>query len=260
MATEAVVATLREAGCVFAEDEAALLLEAAPTPEALAGLVARRVEGIPLEQILGWAEFRGLRVHIEPGVFVPRRRTEFLAEQAIEYIRPGSVVVDVCCGSGAIGAAVAAQVGQVELYATDIDAAAVRCARRNVPSARVDRGDLFEPLPRTLRGRVELAVANVPYVPTTAIGWMPPEAREHEPAAALDGGADGLDVLRRVAAAAPYWLAPGGRLLIEVDQGQQDAAAACFTAHGLRAELVRSDSATVVVGMADAASQARSPG
>lgn len=251
MAPDAVVAALREAGCVFAEDEAALLLEAAANPEALAALVARRVEGLPLEQLLGWAEFRGMRVHVEPGVFVPRRRTEFLAEQAIRFTRPGAIVVDVCCGSGAIGAAVAAQVGEVELYATDTEPAAVRCARRNLPATRgVYLGDLFRPLPHRLRGRVEVAVANVPYVPSAAIAGMPPEARDHEPRAALDGGTDGLDLLRRAAAQAPGWLAPGGRLLIEVDERQAATACEAFTANGLAVELVASEAATVVLGTA----------
>ncbi|HEY0700830.1 MAG TPA: methyltransferase, partial [Micromonospora sp.] len=128
----ATVTELRTAGCVFAEDEARLLLAAAGTPVELAALVARRVAGEPLEVVLGWAEFCGLRIAVDPGVFVPRQRSGFLVRQAVELGRPGAVVVDLCCGSGALGVAVATGLGRVELHAADVEPAAVRCARRNV--------------------------------------------------------------------------------------------------------------------------------
>src|SRR3954470_23948551 len=127
-----VVDRLRGAGCVFAEAEAELLMAAARSPEELAALVERRVAGLPLEQVLGWAEFCGLRIAVEPGVFVPRRRTEFLVRQAVALAQAPVVVVDMCCGSGAVGAALAAVRPRVEVYAVDIDPAAVRCARRNL--------------------------------------------------------------------------------------------------------------------------------
>ncbi len=135
---------------------------------------------------------------------------------------PGRVVLDLCCGTGAVGAAIHAAVGGVELYASDIEPAAVRCARRNVEplGGQVFEGDLFDALPASLRGRVDLLVVNAPYVPTEAIALMPPEAREHEPHITLDGGADGVDVQRRVAAGAAEWLAPGGHLLIETSREQ----------------------------------------
>lgn len=245
-----VVARLRAAGCVFAEDEARVLVEAARGPEELALLTARRVAGLPLEQVVGWAEFCGLRVVVEPGVFVPRRRTEFLVRVAVGVARSGSVVVDLCCGSGAVGAAVVDRVAGVELHAVDVDPAAVACARRNVGAARVYAGDLYEPLPVSLAGRVDVLVANAPYVPTEAIGLMPPEAREHEPRVALDGGSDGLDVQRRVIAGAARWLAPGGRLLVETGARQASGTVAAFAAGGLRAEVVSDEelSATVVIG------------
>jgi release factor glutamine methyltransferase len=245
-----VVATLRAAGCVFAEDEAALLTAAADDPADLDALVARRVAGEPLEHLLGWAEFSGLRIAVAPGVFVPRLRTEALAEEAIVRTRPGAVVVDLCCGSGAVGAAVAAAVAGIELHAADVDPAAVACARRNLSGAAVHRGDLFAALPTGLRGRIDVLVANAPYVPTSAIGLMPPEARDHEPAVALDGGDDGLAVLRRIIAGAPDWLAPGGALLFETGTAQiADAVAAVRTA-GLHPRVVEDDErgATVVVG------------
>jgi release factor glutamine methyltransferase len=247
-----IVTRLRAAGCVFAEDEARLLVSAARTPAELAAMVDRRVVGLPLEQVLGWAEFCGLRIAVDPGVFVPRRRTEFLVKQARTLLRPRSIIVDLCCGAGAIGAALAAGLDQAELHAADIDPAAVRCARPNVADygGHVYQGDLYDPLPAGLRGRVALVVANVPYVPTGEIRFLPPEARAHEPLVALDGGPDGLEVLRRVAGGAPEWLAPGGHLLIETSERQAPQAVAAFAASGLVPRLsVSADlDATVVVG------------
>ncbi|MHC0428623.1 putative protein N(5)-glutamine methyltransferase [Streptomyces sp. O3] len=249
------VVRLRAAGCVFAEDEAELIASAARTPSDLAAMADRRVAGLPLEHVLGWAEFRGIRMAVDAGVFVPRRRTEFLVARAAGLVPEGRglpVVVDLCCGSGALGAALAAAVGPVDLHAADIDPAAVRCARRNVAAAqgRVYQGDLFAPLPAALRGRVDVLLANVPYVPTDEVGLLPPEAREHEALAALDGGGDGLDVLRRVTAEAAHWLAPGGRLLVETSERQAQAAVDAFTRGGLAARVATDDElyATVVIG------------
>jgi release factor glutamine methyltransferase len=198
-------------------------------------MVHRRAAGIPLEHVLGWAEFGGLRIAVDAGVFIPRRRTEFLVDQAAAVTREAAVVVDLCCGSGALGAALAMTVQHVELHATDIDPVAVRCARRNVAAAggQVYQGDLYEPLPTTLRGRVDVMLANVPYVPTAEVGLLPPEARLHEPRTALDGGSDGLDVLRRVSAEAPQWLAAGGHLLFETSEDQAPLAADIVAGGGL---------------------------
>ena len=249
-----VVDRLRAAGCVFAEDEAELLVAAAAGPGELDALVAQRVAGLPLEHLLGWAEFCGLRIAVGPGVFVPRRRTAFLVQQAAALAPDPAVVVDLCCGSGAVGAALLEVLGTVELVAADVDPVAVRYARRNVEprGGQVVAGDLDAPLPAGLRGRVDVLVANAPYVPTGAIGLMPPEARDHEARVALDGGADGLDVQRRVAAAAPRWLAPGGALLIETSEGQAPATAAAVGAAGLAVRVARDEDldATVVVGRA----------
>lgn len=245
---------LRAAGCVFAEDEARLLVAAADSPAQLDALVAQRVAGLPLEHLLGWVWFCGQRMAVEPRVFVPRRRTEFLVRQAADLAVPGVVIVDLCCGSGAVGAALAAAIGPtvVELHAVDIDAAAVRCARRNLAplGGQVYEGDLYQPLPAALRGRVGLLVANAPYVPTSAMGLMPAEARLHEPAVALDGGADGLDLHRRVAEGAAGWLAPGGHLLIETSRRQAPHTAEAVARHGLTARVASSAEwdATVVIG------------
>jgi release factor glutamine methyltransferase len=249
-----IVTRLRSAGCFFAEDEARLLTAAARTPADLAAMVDRRAAGQPLEHVLGWAEFCGLRIAVDPGVFVPRRRSEFLAGQAVALARLAAspVVVDLCCGSGAVGAALVAALDRVRLYAADIDPAAVRCARRNLAAAggQVYVGDLYEPLPVSLRGRVDVLVANAPYVPTEAIGLLPPEARIYEAQVALDGGADGLDVVRRVIAAAPLWLAPGGSLLAETSECQAPQTVEILARNGLVPRVASSDelNATVVIG------------
>jgi release factor glutamine methyltransferase len=257
----AIVTRLRAAGCVFAEDEARLLIAGARTPAELDAMVGQRVAGLPLEQVLGWAEFCGLRITVAPGVFVPRRRTEFLVRQAALLLRgdetlipprgaiarPGAVIVDLCCGTGAIGAALAAAVERAEVHAADIDPAAVRCARQNLPGGRVYQGDLYEPLPASLRGRVAVLAANVPYVPSEEIGFLPPEARAHEPRMALDGGPDGLDVLRRIAAGAGAWLAPGGHLLSEISERQARPAETALASAGLAARVARSPDLDAVV-------------
>lgn len=265
-----IVATLRAAGCVYAEDEARLLLAAARGDDELDAMARRRAAGEPIEHVVGWAEFCGLRIAVRPGVFVPRRRTEFLATQAIAAARSVSagpvaagsarvgsvaagvcgapVVVDLCCGAGAVAATVGHAVPGAEIHAADIDRNAVDCARQNVPGL-VHLGDLFAALPAGLRGLVDVLVVNPPYVPTGDLATLPAEARDHEPRIALDGGADGLDILRRLGAAAWQWLAPGGTLLAETSERQAPAALAAVTAGGLTARL-RSNpdlAATIVV-------------
>jgi len=247
-----VIHRLRAAGCVFAEEEAELLVTSARSPAELAGMVDRRMAGHPLEHILGWAEFRGLRIAVDEGVFVPRRRTEHLVRLALDLVDPvDAVVVDLCCGSGAVAAAIAAAAPGAEVHAADLDPAAVRCTRRNLRGrrGRAHVGDLYDALPANLRGRVDVLIANAPYVPTDAIDLMPPEAREHEPRLALDGGPDGLSVLRRVLAGAPPWLAPGGHLLLETSAGQAPLLLDAVTLGGLTARVdVSADlGATVIV-------------
>ena len=247
---DVLVHRLRAAGCVFAEDEAALLTAEAVDEEHLGAMVAERVGGRPLEQVLGWARFAGLRIALEPGVFVPRRRTELVAELAVGLIA-GLLGLPV-------GAAVLAALPEADLTVADVDPAAVRAARRNVGErARVLLGDLDAPLPSSLRGTVDVLVANAPYVPTEAVATMPPEARDHEPRVALDGGADGLDVARRVVACAPAWLRPGGHLVIETSVHQAPVLMAAYERAGFVAE-TRHDGergGTAVVGRFDNGSQ-----
>ena len=247
---------LRAAGCVFAEEEAALLRSAAGTGAQLAAMARRRIAGEPLEQVLGWVQFAGWRIAVEPGVFVPRRRTESLLREAEACARGRAerpLVVDLCCGCGAVGAVLARRLPGAQVHAVDVDPAAVRCARRNLAGVgTVHEGDLYGPLPARLCGRVDLVVANAPYVPSAALPLLPREARDAEPRTALDGGADGLAVLRRVVAGAPPWLAPGGFLVVECAAAQVAALLQEFEAAGL-APTVRGDDevgSTVVVGTA----------
>ncbi|MDQ2837908.1 MAG: putative protein N(5)-glutamine methyltransferase [Actinomycetota bacterium] len=261
-AVQSIVARLRVAGCVYAEDEARLLIEQAQTPAELDAMIDRRVAGLPLEQVLGWAEFCGLRIALDPGVFVPRRRTEFLVQQAAALARPPAVVVDLCCGSGALGAALLTILDPIELHAGDLDPAAVRCARRNVGADRVSEGDLYQALPDRLRGRVDILVANAPYVPTEAIGLMPPEARLYEPRVALDGGTDGLQVLRRVILASPAWLAPTGYLLVESSERQAPVLVEVMRGSGLVPRVARDEDlgAVVLIGRLGGTSAVRRTG
>ncbi len=230
------VARLRAAGCVFAEDEARLLVGTGLTGEALELLVARRLAGEPLETVLGWVDFAGRRLSVVAGVFVPRRRTELLARVAASYAGPSSVLLELCCGVAPVAAVVPAG----EVHASDVDPVALDCARRNVPHATLHLSDLYAALPDALRGRVDVLVANAPYVPTERIALMPPEARDHEPAVALDGGVDGVDLHRRISAGAPAWLAPGGVLLVETSPAQAPLTTAAMREAGLSAE-VRTD-------------------
>lgn len=247
-----IITRLRTAGCVFAEDEAQLLISEAQTQEILTDMVERRVAGFPLEHIIGWVDFCGTRIAVEPGVFVPRRRTEFLVQQAAYLAMPGAIIVDLCCGTGAVGAALARVLGEVELYAVDIDSASVRCARNNINwvNGNVYEGDLYHPLPTKLRGCVHILVANAPYVPTEAIKLLPREARRYEARVALDGGAEGLDVQRRVAAEASLWLAPDSHLLVETSQQQALQTVEIFAQNGLIPQVKNCDEldATVVIG------------
>ncbi|MCZ7439274.1 putative protein N(5)-glutamine methyltransferase [Micromonospora sp. WMMC241] len=239
----ALVRRLRAAGCVFAEDEADLLIAAADSARTLARLADRRVAGLPLEHLLGWAEFCGRRVAVHPGVFVPRGRTALLVAAAVAVAGPAPAVLDLCCGSGAAALVLHDRLAPRWLGAADVDPVAVACARRNLDPLGVPvyQGDLFDAVPAGWRGRLDLVVANAPYVPSDAVATLPVEARVHEAAVALDGGADGLAVLRRVAAGAAEWLAPGGHLAVEVSAEQAPALCAAMTAVGLDPSVVRDE-------------------
>jgi release factor glutamine methyltransferase len=248
---DTIAARLRAAGSVFAEEEAELLLAATADAVELEEMIEARVAGEPLEQVLGWVEFFGHRIAVAPGLFVPRRRTELLVTESLKLLVQGSVVVELCCGVAAMGAAILAAAPEIELYASDIDPVAVSVARVNLQAAgRVFEGDLFDALPVDLRGRIHVVVANAPYVPTESIELLPREARMFEPLLALDGGPDGLDIHRRIASEAPTWLASGGHLLLESSEPQESGTAAILESHGFAARIVHSGDVdgTVVVG------------
>lgn len=250
----AVITRLRAAGCVFAEEEARLLLDSVDSATQLDDAVRHRAEGTPLEYILGWAGFSGLRLQVEAGIFIPRRRTEFLATTAAALTAPGAVVLDLCCGSGAVGRAMAAAVPDITLLATDIDPAAVSCANRNLAGVgRALQGDLFGPVPESLKGGIDVIVANAPYVPTDEFSLLPSEARDHEPVHTLDGGPNGTSIQRRIAAHAAGWLTPHGHVLIETSRAQAPVIAEAFARAGLTARTAYSaeHEATVVIGSAD---------
>ena len=232
---------------MWAEDEAAVLVAEA-TGERLEALVARRMAGEPLETVLGWVGFAGHRLAVEPGVFVPRRRTELLARVAAACLPSGGVLVELCCGVAPVAAYVAERAGEV--HVADLDAVVLACAARNVPMARTHLGDLYDALPADLAGRVDVVAANAPYVPTAELATMPREARDHEPALALDGGPDGVAVHRRIAAGAPGVLRSGGVLVVETSPAQAARTAAAMRRVGLATEVLRDDDVdgTVVLG------------
>jgi release factor glutamine methyltransferase len=208
------VARLRAAGCVFAEEEAAEIRRVLGAGDP-SSIVAARARGVPLEQALGRARFAGVDVEVGPGVFVPRHRAAGLVAAAAAAAPAARVAADLGCGSGAIAAALTRRLPHTAVHACDIDPAAVATAARNgaVFGFVAHHGSWWEALPGSLLGRVDLAVAYLPHVPTRLLGTIPRDFREHEPARTVDGGFDGLDPFRAVLAAAPKWLATDGVLV-----------------------------------------------
>lgn len=229
MTFEALVRRLRSAGCVFAEDEAAILWEAAAGETELEGMCARREAGEFLEHIVGAVDIAGHRLSVGPGVFVPRQRTAALIEATVAAARRRRrpVVLEACCGVAPVAAVVARRLPGARLHAADADARALAHARRNLPAgAGVHLGDGLAALPDDLTGRIDVIAAVPPYVPAAELPLMPREAREHEDAAALVAGEDGLDHVHRLLHDAPDRLAAGGTLLIEMHRDQAPAALA----------------------------------
>jgi release factor glutamine methyltransferase len=249
---KSIIDLLRSEGCIFAEVETQLLISHAGSIDDLMKMVEIRASGVPLEYVLGFTKFCGLRIEVERGVFVPRKRTEFLVQQAVALTQNGDIVVDLCCGSGAVGAALATDLNRIVLHSVDIDPIAVKCSSRNITNlaGHVYQGNLYDALPHTLRGRVNIIVANAPYVPMDAIHLLPQEARLFEPKVALDGGKDGLDLQRKVAEEAPQWLASGGQLLVETSKMQAAQTFEIFANAGLITKIARNEEldATVVIG------------
>lgn len=250
-AVRQVAARLRDSGSVFAEDEAELLL-AQLTGDELEAAVLDRMAGEPLEHILGWAEFAGVRIQVAAGVFVPRRRSEVLLQQSLAHLPRHGLLVELCCGAAPVATAIAGARADATVFASDNDPAAVACARLNLDplGGRAERGDMAEAVPEAYVGRVDVLVANAPYVPTDEIGLMPSEARLHEPTEALDGGPDGTTLQDRVAAAARPLLSPTGVVIIETSRRQADTTASRMLWRGFVPEVVLDDEVdgTCVVG------------
>lgn len=242
---------LRTAGCVYAEDEARILRDAATDADELDRMLARRVAGEPLEPVVGWVEFAGMRVPVGPGVFVPRQRTRLLADAAVDAVRDAGrspVFVEAFAGAGPLAAVVHAAAPEAEIHVTDIDAEPLEYAHRHLPAAAgIHVGSVLGGLPADLRGRVDVIAAVPPYVPDGEAAFLPREARDFEPVAALFGGEDGLDLVRALIGAASAWLRPPGRLLIEMNHEQCADAAVHGERHGFDARVVRGDDGQTAV-------------
>jgi release factor glutamine methyltransferase len=241
-----VVDALRRGGVVAAEDEAAELIAAAYNSQhSLDDLVARRLQGEPTAWITGRATFAAVELHIDSGVYVPRWKTEAAARHAAEHLPPDGTAIDLCTGSGALAAFLMASHPAATVIGTDIDPAAVECARANGVDARM--GDLFQPLadqPAQTPGianRVDLIVSVPPYVPHRMIGLLPRDVVAYEPMAALDGGTDGLATAARIVRDATAWLKPGGAVVIEIGVDQTGPLAQRMQDHGLEVHEVITD-------------------
>jgi len=221
------VARLTRAGCVAADDEAAALLAAVPSPSILAGWVDRREQGEPLAWIIGTATFCGHAVRVDPGVYVPRWHTELLAAEAARRLPPDGRAADLCTGAGAIAVHLRAAVPGAHVIGVDRDPVAVRCARRNGVAAVV--GHAGTPL---AADAFDVVTAVAPYVPTNHLPLLARDVRRYEPAAALDGGCDGLAVVRPVIADAARLLHLGGSLLLEIGGDQLDPVSTALTNAG----------------------------
>lgn len=213
-----------------AEEEAAQLRAATADPEVLETLVRRRTAGEPLAWLVGGVDFCGLRVRVDPGVYVPRWQTQALAERAASLLPAEGLAVDVCTGAGAIAAVLQARRPASTVLATDIDPTAVACARANGVEALL--GDLDGPLPRALQGAVDVLTAVVPYVPTDEMVFLPRDVVAFEPRRALDGGSGGVQVLSALVERSASWLRPGGWLLVEIGGRQALAVTAAMEAAG----------------------------
>ncbi len=207
-------------------------------------LVRRRAAGEPLQTILGETEFHSRVFKVAPGVFIPRPETERLVEIAVELINPpdrrllAPVAVEIGCGTGVIGICLALEIPRLVVEAVDIDPAAVELTRHNAHKLGVEarvhvhQGSRFDPLPRHLRGKVDLLVSNPPYIPSDDIAGLQTEVKDHDPLAALDGGRDGLDFYRALAHAQGQWVRPGGWIALEIGADQGEAVTEILTASG----------------------------
>jgi release factor glutamine methyltransferase len=219
---DALAALLSRAGFIAAEEEARELLTcAARDDERLDALVERRLTGEPLAWIIGSVTFCGVEIRVDPGVYVPRVHTELLARRAVERLPANGTAIDLCTGTGAIAKTLVTHRPGAHVVASDLDPRAVACATAN--GVEVYRGDLFDPLPHTLEGRVDVVVGSVPYVPTPELSLLQRDTFTFESTLSYDGGPDGTKILRRVLTASPRFLRRGGALLLELGGVQPTA-------------------------------------
>ncbi len=208
-------------------------------------LVRRRAQGEPLQQILGETEFYSRMFKVEPGVFIPRPETERLVEEAVALVAPpdrrllAPVAVEIGCGTGIIGISLALDVPRLNVYATDVNPAAIQLTKHNAhtlgadPRVHVLQGNRFDPLPDHLKGQVDLVVSNPPYIRAADIPGLAIEVSGHDPAEALDGGKDGLVFYRALASKLSDWLRPGGHVAVEIGDDQGQDVEDIFSASGL---------------------------
>lgn len=275
----AITRRLRDAGVVSPAAEARWLTETAsgfarsdwlniseriPNERAQAHLdsmLERRVRGEPLQYVLGSWEFRGLDLLVDRRVLIPRPETEWVVEVALDEAArfglrrggratldapTGAVVADLGTGSGAIALALAAELPDTVVWATDASTDALTVASANVAGCaatrvRLAHGSWFAALPESLRDGLALIVANPPYIANSEFGSLPPEVANHEPRDALVSGPTGLEAIELLVRAAPQWLAPGASLVVEIAPHQSDAARAHAHAAGFADVLVRED-------------------
>jgi release factor glutamine methyltransferase len=194
-------------------------------------LIKRRLDGEPLQYIEGTAQFGSLELVVDERVLIPRPETETLFEIASRIVRLPEVIVDLCTGSGALALALKQRFPAAAVFATDISADAIEVAAENM--ARTDNsiylaiGDLFDPLPTSLIGEVDLIVANPPYVSESEFASLPDDVKR-EPRVALVSGQSGLEIIERIGASASQWLRPGGVVVCEIGEKQGIAAASSF--------------------------------
>jgi len=202
--------------------------------------VERRGAHEPLQYICRKAPFRFLELSVEPGVLIPRPETELLVDEVISYLKQAAVAdsedvcfsgIDIGTGSGNIALSIAHEFKQVHMYALDVSEDALRVAKQNADDLQLsDRisfyeSDVLSALPASLYGQIDFIVSNPPYIPTEVYDQLTPEVKEYEPGLALDGGADGLDVFRKILGQSHSALKDDGLLVCELHETTLQVAA-----------------------------------
>lgn len=218
--------------------------------ERFLALVTRRAGGEPYPFLVGYIDFYGLRLEVRPGPFVPRPSSELTVARAVARLkrRGGNpVVIDVCAGSGPIALAIADDAPDAQVWGLDIDAGGIAQAKKNARSLEIGNAkfrvsDMYEALPATLQGSVDVITGHIPYVPPDELDDLPTEVKRYEPIFTLsDNSPDGLDLVRRAVREAPAWLAPGGWLLLEISEDLVKKVSRICTKAGLEVKAVADD-------------------